>query len=246
MSAVNDATAYQYLDKLVAIATGETYMDAVREAKQRYFRATGEVFEDDPFFEQRMNGFIEYYLFDWPAAPGGKSTTAVTIERGRETLPADELVAFAGFDRNVHSIFEYRKTKGEKVQVTSLYDDEVYEVHERRALAGLDKGDLFDARLLPFGDKLHFSNAFVFHPKSVKKFIVAELKAARKEGVGRPTGLLHRMAYLRLKFDRFRRVDVAKIYSRETLEQLEAEARREQAATGTPPRTGNGSGGGTG
>ena len=40
-----------------------------------------------------------------------------------------------------------------------------------------DKSDIFEARLLPFGDKLHFSNAFVFHPKEVKKFVVSELKA---------------------------------------------------------------------
>ncbi len=223
---MNDAQTYQYLEKLTQTATGEDYLDAVREAKSRYFRATGEVFEDDPFFEQRMNGFVEYYLFDWPAGPGGKSTTASIIDKGKFTLPPDELVAFAGFDRNIHSIFEYKKKKGELVTVLNLYDDEKYEVHERRVLAGLDKGDLFEARLLPLGDLLHFSNAFVFHPKTVRKFIVLEMKSARATHVPRPTGMIHRLAYLRLKFDRFRRVDVQKIYSRETMVQVEAEARR--------------------
>lgn len=227
---MTDAQTYQYLDKLIALATGDQFLDAVREAKGRYFRATGEVFEDDPFFEQRMNGFVEYYLFDWEAAPGGKSTTAVILSREQAVLPPDELVAFGGFDRNVHSIFEFKKKKGDLVTVLNLYDDETYQVYERRALAGLEKGDIFDARLLPFGDKLHFSNAFVFHPKAVRKFIAAELKIARKTGIGRPTDVLHRMAYLRLRFDRFRRVDVTKIYSKETMDQIDAEIRREAAA----------------
>ncbi len=230
---MSDAQTYQYLDKLIAMSTGDQFLDAVREAKARYFRSTGEVFEDDPFFEQRMNGFVEYYLFDWPAAPGGKSTTSLLIERGKDTMPPDQLAAFAGFDRNVHSIFEFKKKKGELVTVFNLYDDETYQVHERRALAGLEKGDVFEARLLPYGEKLHFSNAFVFHPKAVKKFIVGEMKAARKSGIGRPTALLHRMAYLRLRFDRFRRVDVTKIYSKETMDQIDAEVRREQAANGS-------------
>ena len=226
-SIVSDAAPYQYLEKLIALATGEAYLDAVREAKARYFRATGEVFEDDPFFEQRMNGFLEFYLFDWTAAAGGKSTAAVIIEKGRQTLPPDELVAFAGFDRSVHSVFEYKKKKADKVHVQNLFDDEVYEVHERRALAGLEKADIFEARLLPFGDKLHFSNAFVFHPKAVKKFLVTEMKEARKQGAARATALTHRMAYLRLRFERFRRVDVLKIYSRESMEQIDSEMKRE-------------------
>lgn len=224
---MNDSQTYQYLERLTQIATGEDFLDAVREAKARYFRATGEVFEDDPFFESRMNGFIEYYLFDWSAAPGGKSTTAVIIDKNKSTLAPDELVAFAGFDRNVHSIFEFKKKKGELVTVHNLYDDEKYEVHERRALAGMEKGDLFEARLLPIGEKLHFSNAFVFHPASVKKFIVQELKTTRATHAPRPTATLHRLAYLRLKFDRYRRADVTKIYSRETLAQIEAEVKRD-------------------
>ena len=220
-------TPYQYLEKLVALGPGEGYLEAVRDAKARYFRAAGEVFEDDPFFEQRMNCFLEYYLFDYPAGPGGKSTTALVIERGRETLSADELVAFAGFDRSIHSVFEFKKKAGDLLHVVNLYDGENYEVFERRTLAGLDKSDIFEARLMPFGDKLHFSNAFVFHPKEVKKFVLTELKAFKEQGPPKPTAVVHRLAYLRLKFDRFRRVDAAKIYSRETMAQVESEQKRE-------------------
>lgn len=224
---VDAKTPYPYLEKLISLGTGEAFLGAVRDAKARYFRAAGEVFEDDPFFESRMNAFLEYYLFDYPAGPGGKSTTALVIERGRETLAPDELVAFAGFDRGIHSVFELRRKSGEVLHVVNLYDDEKYEVFERRTLAGLDRSDIFEARLLPFGDRLHFSNAFVFHPKEVRKFVVAELKAFRAQGAPEPTPVVHRLAYLRLKFDRFRRVDAAKIYSRETMAQLETEAKRE-------------------
>ena len=223
-------TPYQYLEKLVALGTGEGYLEAVRDSKSRYFRAAGEVFEDDPYFEPRMNCFLEYYLFDYAAGPGGKSTTALVIERGKATLAPDELVAFAGFDRSIHSVFELKKKAGDLLHVTNLYDGENYEVFERRTLAGLDKSDIFEARLLPFGDRLHFSNAFVFHPKEVKKFVVGELKAYKEQGHPKPTAVVHRLAYLRLKFDRFRRVDAAKIYSRETMSQIEAESKREAAA----------------
>lgn len=223
-------TPYQHLEKLIALGTGEELIEAVRDAKSRYFRAAGEVFEDDPFFEPRMNCFLEYYLFDYSAGPGGKSTTALVIERGKASLTPDELVAFAGFDRSIHSVFELRKKAGDVLHVSNLYDGEPYEVFERRTLAGMDKSDIFEARLLPFGDRLHFSNAFVFHPKEVKKFVVAELKTFKEQGEPKPTAVVHRLAYLRLKFERFRRVDAAKIYSRETMGQIETEQKRDLTA----------------
>ena len=222
-------TPYHYLEKLIALGTGDEYREPIREAKAKYFRAAGEVFEDDPFFEQRMNCFLEYYLFDYSAGPGGKSTTALVIERGKATLAPEELVAFAGFDRGIHSVFELRKKSGDILHVNNLYDGEKYEVFERRTLAGLDKSDIFEARLLPFGERLHFSNAFVFHPKEVKKFVVTELKSFKEQGQPKPTPVLHRLAYIRLKFDRERRADAAKIYSRDTMARIETDSKREEA-----------------
>ena len=51
-----------------------------------------------------------------------------------------------------------------------------HEVVERRSLVALAKGDILEARLLPHEGKLHFSRAFVYHPREVRKAILKEAK----------------------------------------------------------------------
>lgn len=210
---------HEYLDRLTDLATADRYMERIRDAKKVFFRATGEVFEEDDFYESRMRGFMEFYLFDYK---GPDSTVPDTVDRVLEDykneLSASETDTFIKFRRGVHGLFELKKHRGEFFTLLNLWDKKKYDVRERRAMHGVAKKDLFEARLLPFEDHLYFANAFVFHPKEVKKFIVAFLKEA-KDSDERLVPTLHRLAHLRLKFDRYRGMDARKIYSAETMEQ---------------------------
>lgn len=217
---------YEHLDRLVELATAEPYLERIRTAKARYFRVTGEVFEEDDFYEVRMKGFIEYYLFDYGEDANGPGTIDLVLEDHKNSLNAKEVDTFLKFSRGVHSIFELRKLKSGALILRNLWDNENYEVSERRALAGVQRKDLFEARLLPYEDKLYFSYAFVFHPKEVRKFIVAEIKQAKAKAGTRMLPVIHKLAYLRLKFDRYRGMDARKVYSEEAARQLEALAEK--------------------
>ena len=73
--------------------------------------------------------------------------------------------------------------------------------------------------MLPYEDRLYFSNAFVFHPKQVKKFIVRIIKDAQSEQGDRRLVTLHQLAHLRLKFDRYHGMNAVQVYSDETIRQ---------------------------
>ena len=92
-----------------------------------------------------------------------------------------------------------------------------YEVTERRHMVGLDKGDILEARLLPWDGKLFFSGAFLYHPQEVRKEILNEVKRMKKESqktavdidVPAFVALLSRMAF---KLERYRNVSVEALY----------------------------------
>jgi hypothetical protein len=90
------------------------------------------------------------------------------------------------------------------------------EVTERRNVAGLDKGDLLEARLLPYGGELFFSGAFLYHPREVRKPILAEVKRLRKEagkgGTPDVPAFLGQLARMALKLERYRNVRLESIY----------------------------------
>jgi hypothetical protein len=87
-----------------------------------------------------------------------------------------------------------------------------YSVFERRKPAGVESGDLIEARLiLTADDKLMFSPAFCFHPREAKRQIMKLVNQHKKRGLPAQE-LVFRLAYLRLKVDRYKHVTADKIY----------------------------------
>jgi hypothetical protein len=87
-----------------------------------------------------------------------------------------------------------------------------YEVYERRQMAGLAKGDILEARLVPVGADLLFSPAFCYHPREARKAILAEVKRRRKLGPIDTLAFIHQLSAMALKYERYRNVAVDSIY----------------------------------
>ncbi|MBI5066754.1 MAG: hypothetical protein HZB56_00835 [Deltaproteobacteria bacterium] len=209
-------TLQELHDKLLAWATAEARQEELLRARRAYFDRWGEPHEEERSFETRMNGMLDYYLYDHRPEGSPHTTLDLFMRDQGSAYTSDQLTLFRDLGRTVHGLFEVRKLRaGEWVRLRDLWTGEDHEVTERRQMAGLEKGDLLEARLLPHSGKLYFSGAFVYHPREVRKTILAELKKRRKASDGAPAeaeaflGQLSRMAQ---KLERYRNVKVESLY----------------------------------
>jgi hypothetical protein len=210
------ASHHSLLDALVAFASSEERKPELLAAKAEYFRLTGEVFEDDRRFELRMACFLDYYVFDHRAAASGL-TAAEEFHRARLAAGAPEAPAVEGFTSTVHGLFEVRKLGSGKVRLRELFSGAEYDVSERRTLAGVQKGDVVEARLIPFRETLVFSAGFCFHPREAVKAIKREVKRRKKElPDAPPSDLTWEAAKRAMKAERYRQIAVEKIYDFES------------------------------
>lgn len=206
--------SYQpYLDQLIAFASEEPRKPDLVTAKAEYFRLTGEVFEDDKLFELRMASFLDYYLCDRVSPVSGQTPAAELYTlRLRSSLP-EEANAFRCFTETVHGLFEVRKFGKGLVRLRELFSGKDFDVTERRNIAGLESGDVLEARLIPFAGHLLFSSAFCYHPRVAVKSIKAEIKRRKKKEPDRPPSeLVWECARRALKVERYRQIAVEKIY----------------------------------
>lgn len=200
------------VDELLAFASDTSFMPELLKAKAAYFSATGEVFEDDPSFEQRMAAFSDFYLFDWKLESNQITPAELFWRRGRFEKESDTS-AFESFLQTWLSLWEVRKLRKEGILLRDLFTERDVEVFERRQLVGLSKGDLMEARLVPMKDGFVLTKAVAFHPIVVRKRILAELKRRKKQEPGFDTrGFICSLSRMRLKFDRYRNIAPEQIY----------------------------------
>lgn len=94
-----------------------------------------------------------------------------------------------------------------------LCRNQEFEVYERRQMAGLSKGDLFEGRLVPSNGEFLFSPASCYHPREARKLILVEVKRRRKAGAIEPMPFVHQLAAMELKYERYRNVAIESIYA---------------------------------
>ena len=209
-------TLQELNQKLLAWATAEPRQAELLRARRDYFDQWGEPHEEERSFEARMNGMLDYYLYDHRPGGGEHTTLELFLRDQAPAYGSDELARFRALGKAVHSLFEVRKIRpGESIHLRDAFSGQVLEVAEGRPMPGMEKGDLLEARLLPHDGAYHFSGAFLFHPREVRKQVLAEAKKRRK-GAGRGPvdvkGFLAQLSRMAQKLERYRNVKVESLY----------------------------------
>jgi len=198
-------------DRLLGWAGAEPRQPWLLEARRTWFARVGEPHEEDKSFELRMNGLLEHYLFEF--RPDGANTTLELFLRdGAEGLTTDERALVRELGRSRRALFEVRKLRPGLVELEEIPGEARHDVVERRSLVALAKGDILEARLLRHEGKLHFSRAFVYHPREVRKAILKEAKRRAAAGADVGDDFLAQLSRMALRLERYRNVRVESIY----------------------------------
>jgi hypothetical protein len=203
-------------ERLLSWASADPQDPLLLAARQRHFERYGEPHEEDSSYERRMNGMLDYYVYEWRPAPTAPTMLERFIaEEGSALAPGDQ-VTLGALVAQRRGLFEVKRLRPGVVRVTDVFTGEVLEVAERRQVACLEKGDLLEARLLPYEGKLVFSGAFLYHPREARKMILAEVKrlkkAAGQAGKPDPGPFLATLSRMAFKLERYRNVRLEAIY----------------------------------
>ena len=145
-------------------------------AKKEYQKTAGEIYEDDKSYNTRMALFLEWYLLD-QFEPGTRHTILEKIIKDNSSSwPLDRLDAYKDISNNIQALFEIKKVRDNSVTVLDLFTDEKYQVEEEDSKLAFRKNDIFQGRIVPYGDKYFFTGHFCFHPNETQRYIKGEAK----------------------------------------------------------------------
>lgn len=197
------------LDELIAFASEERFKIKLEEARAYYYFKVGKTNDDDPDFVQRMNTFLEWFIFDYrPGGAGEKSLFDIYLGENLAKLSAEEVVMRIAASKNHHSIFVVKshgagvaklKDMAGKNSYIVTYDDE------------LEEKDVIEARVILAGNGCFLSYTHCLHPKNTAKAIHSAIK--KRKGAALDEEFFFKLQGMQLKWRRFRQIHVDDIYN---------------------------------
>jgi hypothetical protein len=164
-----------------------------------------------PATSSTKTGFLEFYLCDRHAPWAGKTPARARYLEALQRESPEQAAVWRAFTETWHGLFQIKGLTPGVVRVVALSARTEVVVSERRAMHGLSVGDVLEARLVPFGGTLAFSNAWVWHPHEAAPLIVAEAERRRLAGLPERE-LVFDCARRSLKADRYRQIAIERIY----------------------------------
>ncbi len=208
----------KYLEPIIEeFTTGEYYRE-VYNAKQEFFDKSGIVYEDDVEFEQRMCIFMDWYLFDRDLPGVDLPPIKYYFRTNKDRFSSEELNIYRDFCSTIHSVFRLKRFTWSRngFIILDLFSNKTHTVTDSEITRGFARGDIFEARVIPFKGGFEFSRGFCFHPADMESFILNEIKKVRFQDKNRQTKLILQLASMKLKHVRFPHIDIRHIYKFES------------------------------
>ena len=208
----------KYLEPIIEdFTTGEYYRE-VYNAKQEYFYKAGIVYEDDVEFEQRMCIFMDWYIFDRDLPGVDLPPIKYYFRKNKDHFSNEELNIYRDFCSTIHSVFRLKRFTWSRkgFVIVDLFSGKSHSVIDSEISRGFARGDIFEARIIPFKGGNEFSRGFCFHPAEIESFILSEVKKVRFQDKNRQTKLILQLAAMKLKHLRFPHIDIRHIYKFES------------------------------
>jgi len=199
-------------EKVLEWLVNELGQEEIRKLRQQFFSGISDLQEEQASYEPLLNCFLEWLVYERPFGER-RGALAAYYERAAADEEKPLLTQMAA---NLHSLFLVRKVEQEAAHLEELFLAERIAVSERRSLAGLQRGQVLEARLLPLGDRWIFSGAaFVVHPQPAEKIIRQAIAQSRIRGEPSPGEIIRAFRELNFRYlERFhQRVALEKVYA---------------------------------
>lgn len=203
------ATYELLLERLQTHAT-RNGLDDARLARDEFHRRTGEFVEGEPWYELRMNMFLDYYLLDRPSPSGLTPAEAFLVAHG-DALDPTERQRFAHLTVTLRTAFRLKRVRGAQLLLDDLGGGGRWRAIWTLPSTGLTVGDIVDTRIVLVDGVPTTGRSAVLHPREAHEAIAKIVSRARGAGMP-PRDLVDHLDKMRLKLDRYSNVRIRHVY----------------------------------
>ncbi len=206
-------------DQLMGYFSVDRFQQDIEGAKKSFFEVAGIMDESRPDFEVKMSQFVDWFLYSRSLYEENKRPIELIFDVNDYTIEEDLKEHYQNLLAIRHSLFEFLKLSKNDLYIKDIFSGYKHIIKDSPITVGFNKGELFEARLIPHKDSFIFSSAFCFHPPGATKYILKQVKLLNKmkkisveEKQLKKDELMLKFFQMKNKFDHYQHVAIEKIY----------------------------------
>ena len=196
---------------LLEFSTGK-YRKQIEKARTEFFGLSGVIHEDSPIYAERIKLFLDWYVFDRELDDEDLTPAQFFYDIHVKEFSAEEASFHKGILNFISTLFIVKSNAHSYVKVMDMFTGSVYKAHDMNIIDLVNKGDVFQGRLLKVDNKMIFSNGFCFHDQDARSYIEAEIKKIKNMPKQYHQSFMMRLAFMKVKSTEYDHVPIKDIY----------------------------------
>lgn len=198
----------------VATRRGKEYFV---EPLDTFLAQWGKAFPEDPFYQDRMNYFLEYCVLERTMTGNLDSLTPfmafIKESSGLQLLKNKCWQSFCDFR---HSVFEVLKSGDDQILIRDLLSLRSYKVvpKEQETLKFMAKKSIFQGFIFSSDEGYRLGQGIIIHPEKSRKQILKFMREQKKVPRFTENEILKMIAFTNMRFLRMQHVNPSVIYAR--------------------------------
>jgi len=161
-------------EKILTFYTQESYLSTLLDAKEKYFKVTGRLDEEDSEYENRLNCFHDWYISHF-------LLTSLEVPPVIDYFNQESIDEENNIESITYSLFEFlgENFKKQFVLKDMLHGNKIT-FPKGYQMPSFVKSDLFIGRTVLFGSENYLMNGFCLLPKEARSILKKQAKKVFK------------------------------------------------------------------
>lgn len=180
--------------------------------RKRFFSLIGDIYEEEDFYQERLNAFLEWLLVDAVIPDISKPTLISVLKRAGTSLEGELREMAESMVASRRSLFLLIKKSDEFSILEDIFDKERFYVDRDFRIDRTEKMSIVESRVLIYRGHSQIVNTYLPYPQGHKKLLLKRFKPYMQRGAdfGRERFLEYAMA-LFIRSIRYRKIPISKI-----------------------------------
>lgn len=199
----------EFIEKILNYFSNEPLLNEIKKAKALFMFEKTEILESDTNYDRFMNCFTNWFVFDCQNLEIGIHVLDYYYKKHESMLTEKEKNVYQSLKRNIHTLFQIKKIKVNKLVLLDLYSKKKYIITESVLNKFLKNDLIFEGWVIPDNENMYLLKGNIFHSLEVVGLLK---KAMKKYSLNE---LINLSWKAKVKSDRYSKLDIKNIYKAE-------------------------------